>query len=77
VVYITHDIGEALTLADRIVVMTARPGRIKTIQQSPFDRDRDAMTLRAHPEFGRLETEIWRLMADEVGHSLGGTQGDT
>jgi hypothetical protein len=56
--------------------MTARPGRIKLIQQSPFDRDRDAMELRTRPEFGRREAEIWRLMADEVGFSLDGAQGD-
>jgi NitT/TauT family transport system ATP-binding protein len=72
VIYITHDIGEALTLADRIVVMTARPGRIKMIQNVPFGRDRDVIQLRAEPEFGKLESELWQLVADEVGSSLEG-----
>jgi NitT/TauT family transport system ATP-binding protein len=72
VIYITHDIGEALTLADRIVVMTARPGRIKMIQNDPFDRDRDVIQLRAQPEFGKLESELWQLVAEEVGSSLEG-----
>jgi ABC-type nitrate/sulfonate/bicarbonate transport system ATPase subunit len=76
VVYITHDIAEALTLADRIVVMTARPGRIKTVLPSPFAVRADAIALRADPEFGRLDSEIWRLMADEVGHTLDTTRGD-
>lgn len=70
VIYITHDIGEALTLADRIVVMTARPGRIKMIQNVPFSRDRDVIQLRAQPEFGKLESELWQLVAEEVGGSL-------
>jgi NitT/TauT family transport system ATP-binding protein len=73
VIYITHDIGEALTLADRIVVMTARPGRIKMIQTVPFSRDRDVIQLRAQPEFGKLESELWQLVAEEVGSSLEGS----
>jgi NitT/TauT family transport system ATP-binding protein len=73
VIYITHDIGEALTLADRIVVMTARPGRIKMIQNVPFSRDRDVIKLRAQPEFGKLESELWQLVAEEVGSSLEGS----
>jgi ABC-type nitrate/sulfonate/bicarbonate transport system ATPase subunit len=70
VVYITHDIGEALMLADRVVVMTARPGRIKLVQSVPFSRDREAIETRANPEFGRLESMLWRSVAEEVGHSL-------
>ncbi|MDB5405660.1 MAG: transporter ATP-binding protein [Rhodospirillales bacterium] len=73
VIYITHDIGEALALADRIVVMTARPGRIKAIQTVPFGRDRDVVELRREPEFGSLEADLWKLVADEVGQSLDGS----
>ncbi|WP_290811998.1 ABC transporter ATP-binding protein [Ferrovibrio sp.] len=70
VIYITHDLGEALTLADRVVLMTARPGRIKTIRNIPFGRNRDAYELRGTPEFGELEVDLWRLLAEEVGQSL-------
>jgi NitT/TauT family transport system ATP-binding protein len=70
VVYITHDIGEALTLADRIVLMTARPGRIKAIVDVPFGRDRDVSELRREPRFGGLEADLWQLLADEVGQTL-------
>jgi len=70
VFYVTHDIGEALSLADRIVVMTARPGRIKQIITVPFANTSDVMTLRALPEFGELEVHLWRLLADEVGGTL-------
>jgi NitT/TauT family transport system ATP-binding protein len=76
VIYITHDIGEALMLADRVVVMTARPGRIKAVQDIPFGRDRDVVEMRANPEFGRLESELWRLVAEEVGHTLDKSKGD-
>jgi len=70
VVYVTHDINEAVTLADRIVVLTARPGRIKEIHRVPFGAERNVLELREHPEFGRLEAELWRLVADEVGQKL-------
>jgi ABC-type nitrate/sulfonate/bicarbonate transport system ATPase subunit len=73
VIYITHDIGEAVSLADRVVVMTARPGRIKRVLDIPFGSERDVIGLRRHPEFGVLEAEIWGLVAEEVGQSLGGT----
>ena len=76
VIYITHDIGEALMLADRVVVMTARPGRIKAILDVPFGRDRDVVQVRADPEFGRIEGELWRLVAEEVGHTLDKSMGD-
>jgi ABC-type nitrate/sulfonate/bicarbonate transport system ATPase subunit len=70
VFYITHDIAEALSLAHRVVVMTARPGRIKAIVETPFGEERDLRALRARPEFGALEMEIWQSVAEEVGQSL-------
>ncbi len=75
VIYITHDIGEALMLADRVVVMTARPGRIKAMHNIPFGQNRDAIQIRANSEFGRLESELWRLVAEEVGHTLDHSKG--
>jgi NitT/TauT family transport system ATP-binding protein len=71
VIYITHDIGEAVALADRVVVMTARPGRIKRVLDVPFTGTRDVIGLRREPAFGELEAEIWSLVAEEVGHRLG------
>ncbi len=72
VIYITHDIGEALTLAHRVVVMTARPGRIKAVRTAPFTGTRSIVELRQRPEFGALEMEIWQMVAEEVGQSLDG-----
>jgi NitT/TauT family transport system ATP-binding protein len=66
VVFITHAIDEALTLADRIVVMTAAPGRIKRIIPVSFPRPRQAVELKADRRFGELYLEIWRVLEDEV-----------
>jgi NitT/TauT family transport system ATP-binding protein len=66
VIYITHSIEEALLLGDRTVIMTAQPGRIKSIIDVPFAHPRDLVTLSASPEFGRLKLEIWRVLEEEV-----------
>jgi ABC-type nitrate/sulfonate/bicarbonate transport system ATPase subunit len=68
--YVTHDIAEALALAHRVVVITARPGRIKTIRTIPFGPDRDVLEVRQRKEFGEMEVELWRMIAEEVGESL-------
>jgi NitT/TauT family transport system ATP-binding protein len=66
VVYVTHSIDEALLLGDRTVIMTAQPGRIKTIIDVPFRHPRDLVTLSASAEFGRLKLDIWRVLEEEV-----------
>ena len=66
VVYITHSIEEALLLGDRIAVMTAQPGKIKKIFDSPFPHPRNILELPASPEFGALRLAIWRILEDEV-----------
>jgi len=66
VVLVTHSIDEALTLADRVVVMTAHPGSIKDVVPVPLARPRDQATLRSDPEFGRLFTRIWESLRSEV-----------
>ncbi len=66
VLFITHAIDEAIALGDRIVVMTALPGRIKEIVPVDFPRPRSAVELRADPRFGALQLSIWRMLESEV-----------
>jgi NitT/TauT family transport system ATP-binding protein len=66
VVFITHSVDEAVILGDRIMVMTAHPGRAKAMINVPFPRPRDVLKLRATPEYGRLVLSIWEHLRDEV-----------
>lgn len=65
VLFVTHAIDEALLLADRVVVMSARPGRVLADIEVPFARPR-SREARADPEFGALEERIWHLLEGEV-----------
>ena len=64
-IFITHDIEEAVFLADRVVVMASHPGRIRTVLPVDLPRPRDD-AIRAHPRFGQLAEEIWALIRDEA-----------
>lgn len=63
VLFITHSVEEALTLADRVIVMSARPGEIVADIAVPFPRPRDVLDLRRLPAFGEMTYEIWQLLA--------------
>jgi NitT/TauT family transport system ATP-binding protein len=69
VVLVTHAIEEALLLGDRVVVMSARPGRIKDVLDVPFGRPR-SVDVEAAPEFARMRQEIWESLRDEVQASM-------
>jgi NitT/TauT family transport system ATP-binding protein len=66
VVFVTHDLEEAIALSDRVVVMTASPGRIKAIYPIDLPRPRSVTEIRFHPDFGRLYETIWTDLKDEV-----------
>jgi NitT/TauT family transport system ATP-binding protein len=66
VLFITHAIDEAIALGDRIVVMSAQPGRIKAIVPVDFERPRSAIELRGNPRFGALQLSIWHMLQEEV-----------
>jgi NitT/TauT family transport system ATP-binding protein len=63
IIFVTHDIEEAVALADRVIVMSPRPGRIVASHQSLFERPRDPRSLRGDPRFGALVQTIWSELA--------------
>ena len=65
VLFITHQIDEAAFLADRVLVMGTRPGRIKQEFCIPFDRPR-ALSLKRDPRFLSVCDGIWRLIEEEA-----------
>jgi NitT/TauT family transport system ATP-binding protein len=64
--FITHSIDEALILGDRVMVMTAHPGKIKAIVDVNIERPRDILSLRSSPRFAALYRDIWHLLQEEV-----------
>src|SRR5690348_18054677 len=63
VLFITHQINEAVYLADRVTVMSARPGRVKGTFRIPFDRPR-SLSLKRDPGFLAIEDAIWQMVEE-------------
>jgi NitT/TauT family transport system ATP-binding protein len=66
VVFITHSVDEAVLLGDRVMVMTAQPGRLKLFVPIPLVRPRSIMDLQGSPAYGELVHRIWASLRDEV-----------
>lgn len=69
VLFITHSIDEALILSDRIVVMSARPGRVKDMIENHLPRPRH-VDVQLGDEFLRMKRRIWKLVEEEVVASM-------
>jgi len=65
VLFITHQINEAVYLSDRVAVMSARPGHVKDVFRIPFERPR-ALRLKRDPQFLKIEDGIWQLIEEKA-----------
>jgi sulfonate transport system ATP-binding protein len=66
VIFVTHDLEEAIALADEVVVMTAGPARVKARYEVTLPRPRDIEQVRFDPRFTELYSRMWNDLRDEV-----------
>ncbi|MBV9970512.1 MAG: ABC transporter ATP-binding protein [Xanthobacteraceae bacterium] len=63
ILFVTHDLDEAIYLSDRVIVMAAKPGRITATLPVPFQRPRPELpVLRGEPAFQRMRAQMWDLI---------------
>jgi len=66
VVFVTHDLEEAISLSDRVYVITAGPGTVKSNYNVDLPRPRNVAEIRFQPRFAEIYEEIWNDLRDEV-----------
>ena len=74
VVFVTHDIDEAILLSDKIVVLTAHPGTVNEIVPVPFARPRKRDELVKTEEYGKFRNRLLSLLYHDVGERIGGEE---
>ena len=74
VVFVTHDIDEAILLSDRIVMMSANPGRVYQEIPVPFDRPRNRAELVQTKEYGAFRNELLSLFCSDIVSKIGGSE---
>jgi len=65
IIFVTHDLAEAITLGERVIVFSKRPGTVRRIFQIPFLHPRDPFDLYGSREFADLQADIWRAVSQE------------
>ncbi|MBA2448922.1 MAG: ABC transporter ATP-binding protein [Chloroflexi bacterium] len=65
ILFVTHDLAEAIILAQRVVLFSKRPGFVRQVYESDLPYPRDPFELRGSPRFGELETTIWQTLRDD------------
>lgn len=66
VLFITHDLVEAITLSDRIVLLSARPGQVRQDMRIDLPRPRDPFTLQTKPEFTAIYEKLWAGLRQDI-----------
>jgi NitT/TauT family transport system ATP-binding protein len=66
VIFVTHDLDEAIALADKVVVLTSSPATVKDVFEIPLERPRKVEELRLTEEFRKLYADIWESLRSEV-----------
>ena len=66
IVFITHDLIEAITLADRVVLMSSRPGKIKSIENVAIPRPREVFKIHESEQFRSAYERLWQQLRPEV-----------
>ena len=69
VIFITHDLVEAIALADRVVLMTSRPGTVKSVSRIDIPRPRDVFRIHSEESFRAAFDELWGELREEVQRS--------
>ncbi|MFD0687304.1 ABC transporter ATP-binding protein [Actinomadura fibrosa] len=65
-VFVTHDLNEAIYLADEVIVMSSGPGTVRRVLDVPFARPRTIGSLVESPEFAELYNDLWGLFTSEL-----------
>lgn len=66
ILFVTHDLAEAVTLSDRVVVISARPGRVRMIQDIDIPRPRNVFDVRFDDRFRELHHELWSVLQGDI-----------
>ena len=66
IIFVTHDLVEAIALSDRIVLFSRAPGTIKHVYEVPMDRPRDVFHIHAAPAFPEFFDRLWRDLKEEI-----------
>jgi NitT/TauT family transport system ATP-binding protein len=66
VLFVTHDLEEAIALSDRVVVLSARPTKVKAVRTIDLARPRNVLDVRSELSFHQLYTQLWEDMREEV-----------
>ncbi|GAA4601841.1 ABC transporter ATP-binding protein [Actinoallomurus liliacearum] len=65
-IFVTHDLNEAIYLADEVIVMSSGPGTVRRVLEVPFERPRSIGSLVESPEFAELYNDLWSLFKSEL-----------